>query len=259
MLKPESKPVVYQQAQSIWKEITTDKRMKDVESDLLINKKLLQFFQVGDFYYYLFNLRKMDFDYISPEMSTLLGYTNEQFTIPFLLEIIHPDDIAYFLAFEKEVVKFFNPLPKEIGLKYKVRYDYRIRKTNGEYIRILHQMIAIIPDDEGMTIQSLCVHTDITYLKPEGRPILSFIGMEGLPSYVDVAKQPELLPYHEPLTIREKQIVRLLIEGRTSKYIAATLFISVDTVKTHRKNILRKTKFSGTTELISSAIRDGWI
>jgi hypothetical protein len=56
----------------------------------------------------------------------------------------------------------------EQGLKYKVRYDYRVRKPNGEYIRILHQMLTIIPDENGMSVHVFCVHTDITYLKPSG-------------------------------------------------------------------------------------------
>lgn len=43
-----------------------------------------------------------------------------------------------------------------------------------------------------------------------------------------------------PLTPRETQIVNLLLEGFSTKDIAKLLNISMDTVKTHRKNIHRK-------------------
>ena len=44
----------------------------------------------------------------------------------------------------------------------------------------------------------------------------------------------------ETLTDREKEILKLLVSGNTTKQIAATLFISTHTVNTHRKNIMRK-------------------
>jgi len=259
MEKSTKSPIIYHEAKSIWSKITTDTRMKDIEIDLAIHKKLLQFFHVGDFYYYLFNLRRMDFDFISPEATNLLGYPKEQLTVPFYLSIIHPEDLPYFMAFERQVVDFFNPLPKDKIGKYKARYDIRLRKSSGEYIRILHQMIAIIPNNEGVQEQSLGVHTDITYLKSEGAPKLSFIGFDGEPSFVNVSQQTNLLPSRELLTSREKQIVHLLIEGKTSNQIADYLFISADTVKTHRKNILKKTNLKSTAELISNAIKKAWL
>ncbi len=44
----------------------------------------------------------------------------------------------------------------------------------------------------------------------------------------------------ESLTEREKEVLRLLVSGYTTKKIADTLFISVHTVNAHRKNIMRK-------------------
>jgi len=44
----------------------------------------------------------------------------------------------------------------------------------------------------------------------------------------------------ETLTSREKEILKLLVSGNTTKQIANILFISTHTVNTHRKNIMRK-------------------
>lgn len=250
---------VYSQAQDVWKSISTAPQLKDLIVELDFNKKLLHIFHTGEFYHYLFNVRKIEFDYISLEMPLMLGYPMEQLTVPFIISIIHPDDFPYFLAFEEKVVKFFNAMDKEKIVKYKVRYDYRLRKGNGDYMRILHQMLSIIPNESGMITTAFCVHTDITYLKNEGTPVLSFIGLEDEPSYVDVGGKPTFLASPERLTQREKEIIMLLSSGYTSKQIGAKLFISPATVTTHRKNILRKTGFASTPELVARAIAKGWI
>lgn len=60
----------------------------------------------------------------------------------------------------------------------------------------------------------------------------------------------------EVLGKREIEIIQLLAEGLTSDDIAEKLFISIHTVKTHRKNILRKTGQNSTPDLIAYAINN---
>ena len=55
------------------------------------------------------------------------------------------------------------------------------------------------------------------------------------------------------LTIREKQIVRLIEKELSNKEIADQLFISERTVETHRKNIFRKTKTNSVIGLVKYA------
>lgn len=55
------------------------------------------------------------------------------------------------------------------------------------------------------------------------------------------------------LTIREKEIILLLEKNLSSKEIAEQLFISVRTVETHRKNILKKTDTNNTLSLLKWA------
>jgi DNA-binding NarL/FixJ family response regulator len=58
------------------------------------------------------------------------------------------------------------------------------------------------------------------------------------------------------LTPRERQIVRLLAEGKLNKEVAHTLEISLETVETHRKNILNKLKLRSAADLVRYAIRN---
>lgn len=52
---------------------------------------------------------------------------------------------------------------------------------------------------------------------------------------------------------QEKEIIKLIIKGLTSKEIADVLFISITTVTTHRKNIHRKLEISNSSSLIKFA------
>jgi DNA-binding CsgD family transcriptional regulator len=58
---------------------------------------------------------------------------------------------------------------------------------------------------------------------------------------------------------REIEIIRLISEGYETKEIMEQLFISEDTVKTHRKNILRKSGCKNSAELVARSLSEGWI
>jgi DNA-binding NarL/FixJ family response regulator len=62
----------------------------------------------------------------------------------------------------------------------------------------------------------------------------------------------------DPLTRREKEIVKLLAEGKSSKEIAQLLYISVYTVRRHRDNIMKKLEFKGLADLVRYALEQGY-
>ena len=231
----------------------------DLKIELERYKRLLNFFQVGDYYYFIFNLNTYDFDLVSPEVEKVLGYKPAAFTVPHFMDSIHPEDRPWFLAFETKTAEFLSGLPAEKLMKYKARYDFRFRKKDGTYIRVLHQVAVIEHDETGGIIRTLGVETDITHLKNDGRPVLSYIGMDGEPSYQNIDIKTPFTESTQTLTGREKQVLILLIEGKLSKEISDTLNISKQTVDTHRKNMLRKNNLSNTGELIGRAIRQGWL
>jgi DNA-binding NarL/FixJ family response regulator len=63
----------------------------------------------------------------------------------------------------------------------------------------------------------------------------------------------------EPLTIREREIVKLIAEGKSSKEIGKFLFISSRTVQHHRANIMRKLNLKKTAEIVKYAIQKGYV
>lgn len=61
------------------------------------------------------------------------------------------------------------------------------------------------------------------------------------------------------LTTREKQILKLITEGKSNKEIAALLFISARTVDHHRASLMEKLNLKGTAELVKYALRKGFV
>jgi DNA-binding NarL/FixJ family response regulator len=58
------------------------------------------------------------------------------------------------------------------------------------------------------------------------------------------------------LTIREKEILKMYVEGFTNSEIAEKLNLSIYTVKTHKNNIMQKYNFKSTVEMIKFAIKN---
>ncbi len=88
-----------------------------------------------------------------------------------------------------------------------------------------------------------------TYLSPE---------IAGL--VVERATQPhsgtEVSAFSQ-LGAREREVLQLVAEGKTSAETAKQMHISIKTVETHRRNIVQKLGLHGTAELTKYAIREG--
>ena len=111
-----------------------------------------------------------------------------------------------------------------------------IRRSNGEV-----KIIVMTAFDE------------ITYI-----PRAKAAGANGGSSFPEPKTIP--LPQGEaPLTDREMEVLRLMCRHMTNKEIARELFISENTVKYHKMNMLGKTGFSKAVDLAFYMISKGWI
>jgi DNA-binding NarL/FixJ family response regulator len=64
-------------------------------------------------------------------------------------------------------------------------------------------------------------------------------------------------PSHERLTEREVDVLRFVVEGATNEEIAARLFVTEKTVKTHLSAIFRKLGVTNRTQAATKAVREG--
>ena len=64
---------------------------------------------------------------------------------------------------------------------------------------------------------------------------------------------------YDLLSLREKEVLRLLVSGKNNREIADLLFVSPATVETHRNAVLRKLHLHSLPELILYAVRKGLV
>lgn len=227
----------------------------------ILQENRLALFMIGKSYFFLSDIKDVKLNNFSKGTIEVLGYEPAEMSMEKMLSLVHPIDLPVVIANESKVREFFNELPVEKIFKYKIRYDYRLKHKNGHYVRVLQQMITIETDEKGAIVKTMGIHSDITDLKKEGLPVLSFIGLDGEPTFenVQVENKFSFLKPEERFSPREKEILNKLIQGKTSEEIAKELFISKETVNTHRRNMLSKCDVKNTLELVNKSIKYGWV
>ncbi|MGH8221677.1 MAG: LuxR C-terminal-related transcriptional regulator, partial [Woeseiaceae bacterium] len=91
------------------------------------------------------------------------------------------------------------------------------------------------------------VSADRVYLSP------------GISKIVIDAYRHKDVPADDPLTLREREVLQLIAEGKKTKQVATRLGISVKTAESHRTRIMSKLEIHNTAGLVRYAIRRGLI
>lgn len=247
---------------TLWRQANQVKTDTSLRSDL-VNDVIASIFSPGEHYYFILDFFDLQFTYVHPAVEKIVGCKPDELTFPLLFEKMHPDDAAQIQRKEAAATEFFYQriTPEKIPL-YKSTYTFRLNDGKGGWKNILHQSIALQVAENGHIHYTLCVHADITYLNllPDDR--ISFIGINGEPSYYALSTDPAtfLAPKADiTLSPREQDVVRLLAAGLSSKEIAGKLYLSSHTIDTHRRNLLKKTGTKNTLELAVECLKKGLI
>ena len=91
-----------------------------------------------------------------------------------------------------------------------------------------------------------------TYLSPD----ISSMVING---YLGTGKASGVSTAWDTLTQREREVIKLVAEGRSNKHIADYLCLSVKTVEKHRSNLMRKLDLHNASALTAYAIEKGLI
>ncbi len=264
---------IYETTELIWKshENYLGKQTQELKN-FIVTDYLANLFCPGEYYYYVLNSPTLTLDIVSPGVEKLLGVRPEDFSIRVLSQIIHPDDVEFFLKCEDVVAYFLkNCIPPEKMVHYKISYCLREKTKHRGYRLFLLQTITIQTTPEGALLKVFGSHTDISHITEVNNHKLSLIGLNGEPSFhsIDVFSDEVLdgyKPYSSegrlsdcPFSKRELDIVRLLSSGLNTEEIATKLFVSRNTVESHRRNILRKCDAKNTVQLVADCIRLGYI
>lgn len=168
---------------------------------------------------------------------------------------MHPEDLVEKRMLEYTFFRHVHPLPATEKLHFKATCRIRIKDRDDAYRLIDNSTQVLTPSPEGKIWLILCCY----HLAAEQSPITGI-----RPRIMDMTTgESRLFSFHDKkqhlLSGREKEILRLIKQGKASKQIAADLHISVHTVSRHRQNILEKLSVNNSVEAVQAATEMGLI
>lgn len=209
--------------------------------------------------FYILNLHTHKYEFISPASTALTGHPPQAYYekgTALLPELLLPAD---FYQLTTNVFPKMNEivlgLPGPDRGKVIFELHYRMRHLNGKIVNCVEQSSYAKFDANFSPLIS-------SGIVMEASPVTTYQGVRGL---VRLLKDNEQFTIYDQffnynhdygLTKREKEIILLITQGKTSKDIAQKLFISEHTARQHRKNILKKVGVSTTGDLVRLAFEN---
>ncbi|OYU83220.1 MAG: helix-turn-helix transcriptional regulator [Flavobacterium sp. BFFFF2] len=242
----------------VWDESQLKATGKTQISKIQFNELISAIVSTGAFYFYVIDFFDMSLSDVSANIADIHGFDPKSVTFNDILSTIHPDDFSFVNKCENAALaEFYTNLGPEKLLSYKVSYCFRSKMKDGTYELINHQALMLTLDENGRFGKSLNIHTRIHHLSTRNNYHYSLIGLHGLPSFLNLSVDKDLVLLK--FTKREIQIVKMIADGFNNDDMATSLNLSMETIKKHRKNILRKADCSNAPHLIKKCMELGLI
>lgn len=169
------------------------------------------------------------------------------------INYVHPDDLRLFVSYRQSS----NVAPQS-GASHVVYF--RQQTLDGRQLQVMYQQKILFAEKGMQPVAVLAITVDVSHLRPPNAvAMITRLDMaDGKSPEFTILAQSDETTGHDQLTYRELSVLELLADGKTSKQAAYSLKISPNTIDTHRRRILMKTKTSSITEAVAKAIRNGW-
>jgi DNA-binding CsgD family transcriptional regulator len=210
----------------------------------------------------IFDCYKRDHIFLSRGFETQLGWNLNEIAAEghqYIDSRVHPDDLICLLESGIYYLRMaFFEVPKSEWKNFKVISDYRIRNALGHYVRVIEQHLCLEVDKSGNVWLDLSI-MDISPDQDVSVPFRSRLMNFKTGELFEYKPRRQNKKNEAKLSTREKEVLKLIATGLISKQIADKLFISVNTVNTHRQNIIEKLSVNNTAEAICYASSVGWL
>ncbi len=209
----------------------------DPEHPLML--ELEELLERNDQFFYIPDVIQLNILYTSRRSTDMIGIEPEELTFYQFMELTHPEEIQRLNLGRTKIVKMAQDLyTAEAGYSI-LSTDFRMRNTRGDYSNILVQSYLTYTETPRKSVYFLKIHTNIDWWNKKEFGFHYYVG-EDL-SYFRYPDQ-EFLNTGILVSPREFEILKLVENGMSSEQIAEQLFLSVNTVHTHRCNMLKKTE-----------------
>jgi DNA-binding CsgD family transcriptional regulator len=209
----------------------------------------------------IFDHKKLTYTYCNENLSSLMGYSRELFMsengMQTVYDTFHPTHMAIYNAYlyPKVTEVMEEAVANNEDVKsYKFSSTFRAIRSNKQefWCQVQFGVIETYPD--GIPMFTLSLLNDISHIKKDNN--IDFLVYKTITG--EIQQTISYTSFNEDnsqlkLSKREIEILRLVKNGNTSKMIGHQLFLSENTVYTHRKNMLAKTNCKNMAELIQFA------
>lgn len=200
---------------------------------------------------YVIDYCKRSFLYVSPNSLFLNGYTVEEVMKMGYLHYeknLPVEDLNMLLEINNRGFDFFYKQPVEERPKISISYDFRLLQPNRQSLMVNHKLTPIMLTPEGDIWLALC----IVSLSTQKEPGNVFINKEGILHRYAYSFESKKWKESEIVSLsnREKEILQLSMHGLSNDQVAESIFIDVNTVKFHKKNIFQKLNVKNIAEAI---------
>ena len=154
-----------------------------------------------------------------------------------------------------------------LTLEYKGRHTIQPQTLERIKQRLPDTRVLIISDDDdalmikqylGLGIEGFLTKQCSTHELTKAVNSIMSGGKFYCQRIIEVITQKDI-PNAMELSDREMQVIRYIGKGLSSERIATELNVSIHTVNSHRKNVLKKLGLKSPTELIVYAVKQGWV
>jgi DNA-binding CsgD family transcriptional regulator/PAS domain-containing protein len=205
----------------------------------------------------------LQYIYVSDSVKGLLGYTKEEIItngFQWLFSLLSPEELDYKQQLMRDVYEHFEGLNRDQILNAVVRYDIVVKRSDGELVHLLEEMMLLEVDDAGKPLITSCFLHNINSYGVSGkrqcRIYLTRSNTEELSFSKNYCIHPKAI---FRISSRELEVLEQFANGLSTEQVANKLFVSANTIKTHRKNILFKMGVQNTSEAIKIAFQHQWL
>ena len=221
----------------------------------------------GKYFVYLASCDESGLIFMEPSPEEITGFTLEEMIAggtDMQISRIHPDDISGLYDKALRIIQKNSAATQQGKRTIPMVLQYRIKRADGEWREFVETKIFRYLQN-GHRDRVLGKVVDITEQASHDRlRAQQFLSEPGndypfLNSLDKFKKNPVISEGIGEITKREKEILYLIGAGFSTKQIASQLFISINTVQTHRSNLLRKLQVKNSMELIREVSKAFWL
>jgi DNA-binding CsgD family transcriptional regulator len=180
--------------------------------------------------------------------------------VAFTMDRMHPDDSSVYsnVCFEK-FLEYCRGATDEQIANSRFSVNWRWLRADRTYVQLLQQYVVLERDDKRNPILNLGTITDISNYKTGNNVIFSISRLEPDGNFLTVVHSSDKPLNNMNISEREREVLSLVVCGLTSKSIAIELYLSIHTVKAHRRSLLNRTGCINTAELCRYAVSNGLV